>query len=153
MVDSRGARISPAQTRRKFRTLQSMSWADRALVTEAAVMLVAARATLAILPFRWFEPWLSLNRAEDASNTTLVARVRRAVNIASRNLPLKVACLPQAMAAKVMLARRGTRSSLWIGAARADDGEMILHAWLEAGGTIVTGEAGQAGVTPVARFG
>jgi hypothetical protein len=57
------------------------------------------------------------------------------------------------MAAKVMLARRGTRSSLWIGAARGDGGEMMLHAWLEAGGTIVTGEAGQAGVTPVARFG
>jgi len=153
MVDSRHVRMSPFQTRRKFRTLQSMSWADRGLVAEAAVMLVAARATLAVLPFRWFEPWLSLSRAEDASSTTLVARVRRAVNVASRNLPLKMACLPQAMAAKVMLARRGTRSSLWIGAARADGGEMILHAWLEAGGTIVTGEAGQAGVTPVARFG
>src|SRR5215468_4290505 len=120
MVDSRHVRMLPSQARRKFRTLQSMSWADRALVAEAAVMLVAARATLAILPFRWFEPWLSLSRAEDASNTTLVARVRRAVNVASRNLPLPVACLAQAMAAKVMLARRGTRSSLWIGAARAD---------------------------------
>src|SRR5262245_42951525 len=150
MVDSRhvGAMV------RKLRTLNSMSWADRGLVAEAAVMLAAARATLAILPFRWFEPWLSLNRAGDApSNPLLVRRVRSAVNIAARNLPLKVVCLPQAMAAKVMLARRATRSSLWIGTTRADDGELILHAWLEAGGMIVTGEAGRAGVTPVTRFG
>jgi|SRR5262245_24417951 len=149
MVDSRhvGAMV------RKLRTLNSMSWADRELVAEAAVLLAAARATLAILPFRWFQPWLSLNRAEATANATHVTRVRRAVNIASRNLPWKAPCLPQAMAAKVMLARRGTPSSLWIGAARADGGEMILHAWLEAGGTVVTGEAGRAGVTPVTRFG
>jgi hypothetical protein len=141
-----------ARARRKVRSLWSLSWRDRGLVAEAVLMLAAARAALRLLPFRWFQPWLTLDRAADGSDAALVFRVGRAVNIASRNLPFNAVCLPQAMAAKVMLARRGAGSSLVIGAARDADGQLLLHAWLEAGGTIVTGAAARSAMTPVARF-
>ena len=62
-------------------------------------------------------------------------------------------CLPQAMAAKAMLARRGCGSSFHLGAGFDARGKLIAHAWLVSGGTIVVGAAGIAGVTPLARLG
>jgi Transglutaminase-like superfamily len=137
---------------RKLHTMRALSWPDRGLVAEAALLLAAARAVVRLLPYRWFQRWLTLDRAGSAPNPLLVTRVRRAVNIASRNVPFAAVCLPQAMAAKAMLGRRGASSSLFVGAARDAAGEMILHAWLESGGTIVTGDAGRSAVTPIARF-
>ena len=78
--------------------------------------------------------------------------VGQAVTIAARNVPWNAVCLPQAMAAKAMLARRGQGSALHLGAARAGDG-LTAHAWLVAGGEVVVGEAGIAEVAPLARFG
>jgi hypothetical protein len=138
---------------RKWHTMRSLSWRDRGLVAEAALLLAAARAVVWLLPYRSFQRWLTFDRAGGAANPLLVARVRRAINIASRNVPFAAVCLPQAMAAKAMLARRGASCSLFVGAARDAGGEMVLHAWLECGGTVVTGDAGRSAVTPVARFG
>ena len=82
----------------------------------------------------------------------LVLEVRHAVTIAARNVPWNAVCLPQAMAAKAMLARRGHGSALHLGAKAEGDG-LAAHAWLVAGGEIVVGEAGIAGMAPLARFG
>jgi hypothetical protein len=83
----------------------------------------------------------------------LLLSVRKAVTTAARNVPWNAVCLPQAMAAKAMLARRGCGSSFHLGADFDAQGKLIAHAWLVAGGTIVVGAAGIAGVTPLARFG
>ena len=80
-------------------------------------------------------------------------RVRQAVTMAARNVPWNAVCLPQAMAAKAMLARRGCGSSFHLGADFDAQGKLIAHAWLVAGGTVVVGAAGIADVTPLARFG
>jgi hypothetical protein len=142
---------TPRVVRRKFASLQSLSRRDRVLVLEAALLLLAASTTLRVVPYRWFKPWLVFGRARGA-DPVLARRVGRAVGIASRNLPFDPACLSRAMAAKLMLAWRGSGSSLVIGAGR-DDGTMILHAWLESGGAIVTGGRGRSSVTPVVTFG
>jgi Transglutaminase-like superfamily len=73
--------------------------------------------------------------------------------VAARNVPWSAVCLPQAMAAKAMLARRGCGSSFHLGANYNAQGKLIAHAWLVAGGTVVVGAAGIGGVTPLARFG
>lgn len=139
--------------RRKLVSVRSLSWRDRAMVAEAALLLSAARLTLWLVPYRWFRPWLTAGRRRTASDARVASRVRRAVAIASRNLPFPVVCLPQAMAAKVMLAWRGSGSSLVVGAGHDDDHSMIIHAWLESGGTVVTGNAGRSSVTPMVTFG
>ena len=138
--------------RSKLKTARSLSWRDRGMVVEAAVTLSVARITLLLIPYRRFRPWLTLARP-GVAEPGLVSRVRLAVAIAARNLPFQVVCLPQAMAAKAMLARRGAASSMWIGVGRDGSGAMILHAWLEAGDTIVTGAAGKRGITEITRFG
>ena len=138
---------------RKLGRLLRMSGTERALLLEAMLFLAVARLTLLVVPFSRVVPWLE--RAPDSAdrNAAAIAAVRQAVVLAARNVPWNAVCLPQAMASKAMLARRGQGSALHIGAALPDGGGLTAHAWLVAGGEIVVGEAEIGGVTPLARFG
>ena len=69
----------------------------------------------------------------------IVAHVARGVRM------FDAVCLPQAMAARWVLARRGIPSRIVIGSRREDGaGTMHFHAWLLAGGEVVTGAREQA---------
>lgn len=138
---------------RKYQTFFRIDRADRWLIVEAILALFLARLVIVTAPFRLIAPWL--RRAPEASvgNQVLVARVRRAVTTAARNVPWNAVCLPQAMAAKFMLARRGCGSAFHLGANFNAQGKLIAHAWLVAGGVVVVGAAGIDEVTPLARFG
>ena len=57
---------------------------------------------------------------------------------ASRRVP-KATCLTQAIALRTLLARDGKESELRIGVAKAEDGRLEAHAWLESDGRIVIG--------------
>jgi hypothetical protein len=54
-------------------------------------------------------------------------------------VPFKAVCLPQAMAARIMLGRRGVASALHFGAAKGETKPLDAHAWLDAAGVKVTG--------------
>ncbi len=138
--------------RRKLGTFLEMTFRQRLLVLEAALFLGLSRLLLLALPFRRLAPWLQRVPDSGACDTATVMAVRRAVTVAARNVPWNAVCLPQAMAAKAMLARRGQGSALHLGAAMAG-GALNAHAWLVAGDEIVVGEAGVADMTPLARFG
>jgi Transglutaminase-like superfamily len=139
--------------RRKLKTFLSMSIADRWLVCEAIMMLGTARFIVIAIPFRLVVPWLSRAPHTKSCDQMLVLRVRRAVTMAARNVPWNAICLPQAIAAKAMLALRGCGSSFHLGADLNAQGKLTAHAWLVAGGTVVVGAAGIDCVTPLARFG
>ena len=68
-----------------------------------------------------------------------VRRIRLAIVRALRNMPGDPACLPQAIAARRMLERRGIASRLYIGTMRDDSGVPRFHAWLKVGEEWVTG--------------
>ena len=139
--------------RRKLKTFLGMSRADRWLVCEAIVMLGMARFIVITVPFRLMAPWLSRAPHTRSCDEALLLRVRQAVTTAARNVPWNAVCLPQAIAAKAMLARRGCGSSFHLGADLNAKGKLTAHAWLVAGGTVVVGAAGIRCVTPLARFG
>ena len=136
----------------RLRRFLQMPNRQRLLLLEAALFLGLARLALLALPFGRIAPWLQRSPDSGAGDTATVLAVGQAVAIAARNVPWNAVCLPQAMAAKAMLARRGQGSALHLGAARAGDG-LTAHAWLVAGGEVVVGEAGIAEVAPLARFG
>jgi hypothetical protein len=138
---------------RKLTTFLAMSGSDRWLVCEAIVMVGLARFIVITVPFRFIARWLSRAPETATCDEALLLSVRKAVTTAARNVHWNAVCLPQAMAAKTMLARRGCGSSFHLGADFDAQGKLIAHAWLVAGGTIVVGVAGVAGVTPLARFG
>jgi len=116
-------------------------------------MLGLSRLVVLTTPFRLIARMLRRSPDTDARNDVLLSRVRWAVTTAARNVPWNAVCLPQAMAAKAMLARRGCGSALHLGADFGVRGELIAHAWLVAGGEIVVGAKGSNDVTPLARFG
>lgn len=136
----------------RLRRFLQMSHRQRLLLIEAALFLGLARLALLTLPFGRIAPWLQRSPDSGSHDRETVLAVGEAVAIAARNVPWNSVCLPQAMAAKVMLARRGQGSALHLGAAKASD-RLTAHAWLVAGGEVVVGEAGIAGVAPLARFG
>ena len=138
---------------RKLGLLPGMSGAQCLLLVEAAFSLALARLAILVIPFRRIVPWLERSPDSPQRNAVAIATVRQAVEIAARNVPWNAVCLPQAMACKAMLARRGQGSALHIGAAMGDGGGLMAHAWLVAGGEIVIGEDESDNVTPLARFG
>lgn len=139
--------------RRKLGRFLDMTASERLLLLEAALFLALARLVILAVPFRRVAPWLQRAPHSADYDAGTVLEVRQAVTVAARNVPWNAVCLPQAMAAKAMLARRGQGSALHLGAGKADGGGLMAHAWLVAGSEIVVGEAGIAGMAPLARFG
>jgi Transglutaminase-like superfamily len=130
-----------------------MPFSELRLVAEAALGLAVARLALISIPFRCIVPWLTRQprHQKPGANALMNIQVRRAVIIAARYAPWRAVCLPQAMAAKWMLARRGYSSTLYLGVSK-NRAAFIAHAWLDTGGMTVVGGANKADFTPVGRF-
>ena len=153
MVDNNPARNHRhGLLRRKWRAWRTYAAADRWLIVEAALWLGVARFIVVFLPFRWLGPWLRQG-GEMAAHSCLPNRIGKAVRVASRHVPWQALCLPQAMAAKQMLKRRGCHTVLHLGAKLQDDGSIAAHAWLICGDEVVTGGGGMAGYTSLVGFG
>jgi hypothetical protein len=71
------------------------------------------------------------------------------VEVASRRPPGVKSCLNQALAAQVLLGRRGHPSLVHIGVARGERGQFQAHAWVESGGQVVIGGPGYERFTPL----
>jgi hypothetical protein len=114
------------------------------LLIKAALLVEAIKLGMWLLPFRTLRRLLA--RAADtplrvrrAERTTSAERVAWAVEVASRHTPGIKTCLAQALAAQVLLARRGHPALLHIGVARGDRGQFEAHAWVESEGRIMIG--------------
>ena len=64
-------------------------------------------------------------------------RIGRAVERVSRVLPWRPVCLPQAIATRAMLRRRGVPCDSHLGVMKTDP--VTAHAWVTVGGTVVQG--------------
>jgi hypothetical protein len=139
--------------RPKLTSFLRLRGADRFLICEAIFALGSARAMVLLVPFRFLAKWLARAPDTDRRDDELIRRVRTAVTVAARNVPWNAVCLPQAMAAKAMLARRGHGSALHFGAAIEAGGGISAHAWLTAGEVVVVGAEGMQRVSHLARLG
>ncbi len=136
--------------RHPLRRFAQVGHRRRFLVTEAALCLLLARLGLIFVPFprlaRWLgdfvppsDPRALRARVPIDTEAPLAQEVGWAVTRAARYLPFKAVCLPQAMAARVMLKRRGIASVMHFGAAKGETKPLDAHAWLDAAGVEVTG--------------
>jgi Transglutaminase-like superfamily len=125
------------------------------LLLEAVAWLAVARLAILLLPFRLLTE--IAGRASSAptreADSRLAFRIGNAVDTAARIVPWRAVCLPRAIAARLMLARRGRGSVLHFGVGKGEGGALHAHAWLEAEGTVVVGRGGAASVTHLAQFG
>ena len=140
-----------------LRKLLNLPIADIGLLLEAALMLEVARLAIALAPFRHIAPWLGVCRSAtpttplSEAHTWLAKRIGWAVHTAAGHLPWQAVCLPQAIAAKFMLRRRGFASTLYLGVSR-DDISFKAHAWIRTGDVIVTGYQDMQRYTVVSSF-
>ncbi len=128
---------------------------ERALLLEAVAALTVSGLLLRMLRFSRVASRLGRHMAEgpaaeDRVTTGMALRIRWAVETASRHLPWKPVCLPQAVAAQWMLRRRGIASTLYLGVNPAASYD--AHAWVRAGTVIVTGGPRQEAFAVVSSF-
>jgi len=123
----------------------------RTYLREAMVMLVLARLAVRFVPpqqlFAWADrPPRRLRRfaADEASWVAWAVET-----LGGRTNAL---CLPRALAAHVMLRRRGIASRLCLGVARKDE-TIAAHAWVEVGGDKFAGETEADQYTRIAAYG
>jgi hypothetical protein len=124
-----------------WRRLVALSPADRRLVLEAAWRLLAARTALWLLPGAAVGAARAAAAVRGAPDAAAADRIAWAVTAVARRLPATFrACLPQAMAACVMLRRRGLPARLVIGVRREPSPRPLeAHAWVESGGRVIVG--------------
>lgn len=137
--------------RASLRRLSQLGAAELALLLEAAILLIFARIMLRCAPFPRIAPRLGVflppqeARARVAPPgdperaARLAERIGWAVRAAARHLPFELVCLPQGIAAHLMLRRRGVATMLHLGVAKGTTKPFDAHAWLDAAGVEVTG--------------
>jgi hypothetical protein len=130
----------------------------RVLLVEAALWLTVATVLIRVLPFRFLAKlWGSAASPEPglakSSQPERVRRIGRSVARAAQLLPGNLTCLPQAVAAKAMLACRGIPTSLYFGVRQGGTGKLEAHAWLMSGSSPVVGTEIRREFREVVRFG
>ncbi|MCF8477802.1 MAG: lasso peptide biosynthesis B2 protein [Pseudolabrys sp.] len=154
--------------RRPLRRFAQAGRRRRALVVEAVCLLLLARLALVLIPFPRLAHRLGTFVAPDEARAVAAGMQRSqelarlaedvgwAVTRSARYLPFKAVCLPQAIAARMMLARRGVGSVLHFGAANVRTSRphkpLDAHAWLDAAGVKVTGYPAALRFSEIACF-
>ncbi|MEZ0242436.1 MAG: lasso peptide biosynthesis B2 protein [Sphingomonas sp.] len=148
----------------KATRLIQVDWRERGLLVEAVAGLIAARARLALQPFRRVavtlgtfvppaDPRIAEAKAPATEDRAKIARdVGWAVTRAASHVPFEAVCLPQAMTAHAMLKRRGVDSVVHLGARKTDEKPIDAHAWTDAAGVEVTGYPVGEGMTEIGAF-
>jgi Transglutaminase-like superfamily len=134
--------------RKFFRLPRSERW----LLIKAALLLGAIRIGLRLFPFQRLKQLLDSASKSRAANQLSSDRIVWAVTAASRYVLGDKPCLTQALAAKLLLKRRGYPASLRIGVAREDGGKLQAHAWVESEDRVVVGGGELSRYTPLPAF-
>ena len=129
-----------------------ISGSGRRLRLESVLVLWVVRLALWLLPFRVVRRLVGvMSRTAPAGTTPTVSvdKIARALSTVPKVVP-SATCLTQALAAQVMLSRRGHCSELRLGVAKDEEGNLQAHAWVESQGRVVTGGHGASeGFTPL----
>jgi hypothetical protein len=125
----------------------------RVYLREAALMLTLAKLALRLVPparlFAFADRPPRRIRRFAADEADWIAW---AVNRVGARRLLGARCLPRALAAHLMLRRRGIVSRLCLGVAR-EDGALAAHAWVEVGDAGIVGGEEAGRFTRLAEFG
>ncbi|PGC85867.1 lasso peptide biosynthesis B2 protein [Bacillus toyonensis] len=141
---------------KRLRVFLLLNMETKLLFLEAFIFLGWARV-LKSITFSKVAPSLG-----DYMNETSVAQIQQhedtlkevseAISIMSRYTFWESQCLVKAIAGMKMLQKRDIESTLYLGTAKDNSGELIAHAWLRSGSFYVTGSEGMENFTVVGSF-
>jgi hypothetical protein len=122
---------------------------------QAMLALAVSRAAVELVPFALIRRALGLVEGNGGQGEQLhrgtASEIEAAVAAAARRLPWASSCLARAVAAVWLLRRARLPAALTLGVG-LEGGSAGAHAWVEAGGVVVTGREEQARHTPIAVF-
>lgn len=136
--------------------LRQLTICQLLLALETILMLAVARGAVLCCSTTRLHGWLL--RLQGAPVVTEPARAQQVLRIGgyvrriSTYTPWRSLCLEQAIAAKLMLWRRGVASTLHLGVAKQGE-TLTAHAWLDCNGKTITGGQGKAYFTPLTVLG
>ena len=137
---------------RRLRRFLARPAADRRLLIEASLYLGVLRLGLKLLPFQTLLTLLNLMPRTRLAPLPLdprcAERLAWAIGTAGPYFVGSRPCLPQALAAQLLLVRRGFPARLHLGVIKGDQGEVQAHAWMETDGRVVVGGS----LAELARF-
>lgn len=140
---------------RRARRFFALPRDERRMTVEAALALTVVSAALKALPFamamRAFGLRVGQAALKRAADPAQARKIGRAVARAARRLPFKPVCLPQAVAAALMLRRRGLAAEVRFGVAKRN-GAVTAHAWSLCGDVPATGAEGAADFAPITSY-
>ena len=126
--------------------------ATKGMALEAAFFLLVARLLVEYAPGRRWRRWAAAPEGEASAAASprprrrilpsarpVARRIGRLVPKVAAGAPFEAACLPQALAARWMLRRRGVASRLCFGVRRPPGADLQVHAWLTTEGEGVVG--------------
>ncbi|MFF2884387.1 lasso peptide biosynthesis B2 protein [Bacillus toyonensis] len=141
---------------KRLRVFLLLNMETKLLFLEAFIFLGWARV-LKSITFSKVAPSLG-----DYMNETSVAQIQQhedtlkevseAISIMSRYTFWESQCLVKAIAGMKMLQKRDIESTLYLGTAKDNSGELIAHAWLRSGSFYITGSEGMEKFTVVGSF-
>ena len=137
----------------RLRKFLRRSREEQRLLVTALYWVACIRAGLWLLPFRILRPVVdraARNPGPEVTDELVAARVAWAISNAARLVP-RATCVTQALAARILLARRGLASEVCYGVGRRQ-GRIIAHAWLESGGRVIVGGERLESLLPLASL-
>lgn len=134
---------------RKIGTFAKLTLTERRLALEAIYWHSFVRVGLWVLPFRVMQTVCDRRGRPKARHTrATVQEIAWSVRLASRYVP-HATCLTQALAARILLGRRGLPAGVHIGVARDASRGFEAHAWAESEGVVVCGGSEAPQYTPI----
>lgn len=121
-----------------LRTFVSLPPAERGLLLRTAVLVVAIRVVLWVLPLRvvWRLVQACERLAYRVPSDLPLSRLEWAVRAASRRVPAAT-CLTQSLALQFLLVRAGRSSEVHIGVKKDTETGFQSHAWVECDGRML----------------
>jgi hypothetical protein len=120
-----------------------LSLSEQKLLIKASFLLLTIQCALIFLPFkRQYRLLIHFSKLPVTSHVPdpiYLQKVVSAITKASRHLLGPNTCLPQAVAAELLLKRRGFPVRLIIGVRKDEFGTFKAHAWVESEGVVVIG--------------
>ena len=142
---------------RRLLKFARLTFVEKLLLLEAALFMALVRPAILLLPFRWIAPLLGHERLESPLEISpaQVFKARQigwAVVTMSYRTFWQATCLVQAVAAQLMLKRRGISGTIYLGAIKDKENKLLAHAWVRCGCEILTGASGSKQFTVIATF-
>ncbi|MEH7416930.1 lasso peptide biosynthesis B2 protein [Neobacillus drentensis] len=140
----------------KIKLFFSLDIYSKLLLIEALLFLAWARV-LKSKSFAKVAPKLGEQMVEstytcDESNVKILRQISQAIQIMSRYTFWESMCLVKAIAGLIMLERRNIESTLYLGTAKDENGNLIAHAWLRSGPYYITGFEEMGKFSVVSKF-